>query len=84
MLKFKKVEVHEILKKLIHTSDPKELSEYSVLIVNRGTWNNVMELPLNANVKLLKDRILFNDLTIPLHRVIEVRRKGITIWRRHA
>lgn len=84
MLRLRKVEVREVLKKIIYSSSSVELSEYSVLIVNRGTENNVMELPLKPDVKLLKDRMLFNDLTIPLHRIIEIRRKGVAIWRRHA
>ncbi|MEM2004670.1 MAG: RNA repair domain-containing protein [Zestosphaera sp.] len=78
----KRLENYELIKKIIHTTPPEELGEYVMVVVDRKVGSGLKEVRMNDVVKLMKDRVVFADAVIPLHRVVEIRRSGEVLWRR--
>lgn len=52
-----------------------------IVLIDRAVPSGMRELPL-AHVKVLGDYLVIGDVLIPMHRVVEIRKGGKTIWRR--
>ncbi len=75
--------IRGVLSRLYWTLDDAGLRKYAVVVVDRVTPSGTRVVRLSKHITLLKDRLIIGDTTIPLHRVIEVRRDdGVVIWRR--
>jgi len=73
-----------MLSKIKWTSSKSELKRYAVIILDRSNASGTREIRLNDYVKILRDRLIVGDSVIPMHRVIEIRKEGETLWRRNA
>ncbi len=60
------------------------LSDYSVIVVDRLSERGIKEVRLGEDVTILKDRLIVGEKTIPLHRVVAIKRGGEVIWSRNA
>ncbi len=52
-----------------------------VVVLDRVSPSGLREIPL-AIVKVLGDYLVIGEVLIPMHRVVEIRRGGKTVWRR--
>ncbi len=52
-----------------------------VVVLDRASPSGVREIPL-ALVKVLGDYLVIGEVLIPMHRVVEIRKGGKTVWRR--
>ncbi len=84
MLAIKRLENYELIKKIIHTTPAEELGDYVIVVLDRKTVNSLKEVKASEITKLMKDRLVLGDTVIPLHRVVEIRRRGEVLWRRGA
>jgi uncharacterized protein (UPF0248 family) len=84
VLAIKRLENYELIKKIIHTTPAEELGDYVIVVLDRKTVNSLKEVKASEITKLMKDRLVLGDAVIPLHRVVEIRRRGEVLWRRSA
>lgn len=84
VLAIKRLENYELIKKIIHTTPAEELGDYVIVVLDRKTVNSLKEVKASEITKLMKDRLVLGDTVIPLHRVVEIRRRGEVLWRRGA
>lgn len=84
MLTIKKLENYELIKKIIYTVPPEELSNYVIVVLDRKSSKSLKEIKVSEVTKLMKDRLVLGDAVIPLHRVVEIRKLGEVLWRRSA
>jgi uncharacterized protein (UPF0248 family) len=84
VLAIKRLENYELIKKIIHTTPAEELGDYVIVVLDRKTVNSLKEVKASEITKLMKDRLVLGDTVIPLHRVVEIRRRGEVLWRRSA
>jgi uncharacterized protein (UPF0248 family) len=84
VLAIKRLENYELIKKIIHTTPAEELGDYVIVVLDRKTVNSLKEVKASEITKLMKDRLVLGDAVIPLHRVVEIRRRGEVLWRRGA
>jgi len=73
-----------MLSKIKWTTPPEKLREYSVIIRDRKKAGGYSEIMLSDNVQILRDRLIVGEKIIPIHRVVEIRKGGKSIWRRNA
>jgi len=64
--------------------DRANLHRYSVIVIDRLRPGGLREVPLSEGVKVLKDRLIIGETTIPIHRIVEIRRDGEPIWVRRS
>ncbi len=76
--------IEGMLNKIKWLSNEEELRRYEVVILDRGETSGTKVIRLGGNVKILRDRLIVGESTIPMHRVIEIRKDGETLWRRNA
>ncbi len=84
VLAIKRLENYELIKKIIHTTPAEELGDYVIVVLDRKTISSLKEIKASEITKLMKDRLILGDAVIPLHRVVEIRRRGEVLWRRGA
>jgi len=84
VLVIKRLENYELIKKIIHTTPAEELEDYVIVVLDRKTVSSLKEIKASEITKLMKDRLILGDAVIPLHRVVEIRRRGEVLWRRSA
>jgi len=84
VLVIKRLENYELIKKIIHTTPAEELGDYVIVVLDRKTVSSLKEIKASEITKLMKDRLILGDAVIPLHRVVEIRRRGEVLWRRSA
>ena len=70
----------DILNKLKWTN---QLDRAEIVILHRGAPDDRKTISGKEIIELGRDRFLTQDSCIPLHRVLEVRLEGKTLWRRH-
>lgn len=73
-----------VLSKVKWTASAEELKEYVVVVIDRGKDTGLSEIRLGEDVIILRDRLIVGSKTIPIHRVVEIRRGDEVIWRRSA
>ena len=76
--------IEGMLNKIKWLSNEEELRRYEVVIFDRGETSGTKVIRLGGDVKILRDRLIVGESTIPMHRVIEIRKDGETLWRRNA
>jgi uncharacterized protein (UPF0248 family) len=76
--------IEGILNKIKWTTPKEEMDKYEVMVIDRKSLTGFTIISLNEGVQVLRDRIITGNKVIPLHRVVEIRYKGSTIWRRNA
>lgn len=52
-----------------------------VVVLDRASPSGVREIPL-ALIKVHGNYLVIGEVLIPMHRVVEIRKGGITVWRR--
>lgn len=52
-----------------------------IVVLDRASPSGMREIPL-ALVKVLGDYLVIGEVLIPMHRVMEIRKGGKTVWRR--
>ncbi|GEM_PF-1331093 len=52
-----------------------------VVVLDRALPSGMREIPL-ALVKVFGDYLVIGEVLIPMHRVVEIRKGGKTVWRR--
>jgi uncharacterized protein (UPF0248 family) len=72
------------ISKIKWTSSKAELTTYEVVVIDRGVSQGFRTVNLGEDVVILRDRLLIGDTVIPLHRVVEIRKGGVVVWRRNA
>jgi uncharacterized protein (UPF0248 family) len=72
------------ISKIKWTSSKKELATYQVVVIDRGVSQGFRTINLGEGVTILKDRLVIGETVIPLHRVVEIRKEGVVVWRRNA
>lgn len=81
-----RLESYEVLKKLFWMSKAGEfdLSEVELVVVDRLAVEGARTVRLSGNAVLARDRIILPDADsqIPIHRVVEIRACGETLWRK--
>jgi len=60
--------------------DKANLHRYSVVAIDRLRPGGLREIRLSENVMVLKDRLIIGETTIPIHRIVEIRKDGDPIW----
>ena len=60
--------------------DRTNLHRYSVIVIDRLRPGGLREVRLSESVKVLKDRLIIGETTIPIHRIVEIRKDGESIW----
>ncbi len=60
--------------------DKANLRRYSVIVIDRLRPGGLREVQLSESVKVLKDRLIIGETTIPIHRIVEIRRDGEPVW----
>jgi len=76
--------IEGMLNKIKWLSNEDELRRYEVVILDRGETSGTKVIRLGGDVKILRDRLIVGESTIPMHRVIEIRKDGEALWRRNA
>ncbi len=71
-----------LLSKLKWTASAEELKEYVVVVIDRGRDTGLSEIRLGEGVTILRDRLIVGSKTIPIHRVVEIRRGDQVVWKR--
>ncbi|MCS7098845.1 MAG: RNA repair domain-containing protein [Sulfolobales archaeon] len=83
-----KVEAREVLKKLFWMARSGELNlaDVEIVVIDRITLSGVRGIKLSESSILMKDRVIVSEsgAQIPMHRVVEVRVRGETLWRRES
>lgn len=81
-----RLESREVLKKLFWMSKLGRfrLSEVELVVVDRFAVGGMRTVRLSNDAILAEDRIILldADAQIPIHRVIEIRAGGETLWRK--
>ncbi len=81
-----RLESYEVLKRLfwMMRSGQLEASAVELVVVDRSAPEGLGTVKLPGDAVLMKDRVVLpdSDTQIPLHRVVEVRVGGETVWRR--
>ena len=52
-----------------------------VVVMDRASPTGLREIPLSM-VKVLGNYLVIGETVIPMHRVVEIRKGGKTVWRR--
>ncbi len=52
-----------------------------IVVLDRASPSGMREIPL-ALVKVLGDYLVIGEVLIPMHRIVEIRKGGKTVWRR--
>ncbi len=81
-----RLESYDVLKRLFWMlrSGRLDASAVELVVVDRSVLEGVRVVKLSEDAILMKDRVVLpsGGTQIPLHRVVEVRVSGETLWRR--
>lgn len=79
-----RLESYEVLKKLLWRakSGDLDLDNVEVTVIDRAAPTGERIVRLGTEVILMKDRLIISDAQIPLHRLVEIRVCGESIWKR--
>ena len=72
-----------LLSKIKWTCSEEELRKYTVVIRDRKKASGTSEIRLGGDVQILRDRLIVGNKTIPMHRVVEIRKEGKVLWSRN-
>ena len=77
----RKGRVREVLEMMLWKPE-EDPSDYEIIFVSRGAPGD-LEIVKGDQVRLWRDRLILSDgREIPLHRVVEVRRRGTPLYSR--
>lgn len=79
-----RLESLEVLKKLFWMArcGSISLSDVKLAVVDRSATGGVKLVELDGNAMLLRDRVITSGAQIPVHRIVEIKLGGETLWRR--
>lgn len=86
MIAVKRGTIRETVLRIMYSCDEDQRKEYSIVIVDRSVASGVREISFSKILRVDSRYIYIKGLTeiisIPIHRVIEIRYRGRTIWTR--
>jgi len=77
----KKGTVREVLNRIMYTASEEEKPEYRIVIIDRSSPSGLREIEF-SRVTRVTSRYLYlgESVVIPLHRVVEIKHLGKTVW----
>lgn len=72
--------IAEIISEMLYRPGERP-EDYEIVFISRDEGRNT-EVVRGDEIKALHDRIIVGGREIPHHRIVEIRRRGLVLWRR--
>ena len=75
-----KGKIAEIISEMLYKPGERP-EDYEILFISRDERGDI-EAVRGDEIRALHDRIIVGGREIPHHRIVEIRRKGVVLWKR--